>query len=48
MTDAEKEAARAVLSVAQGFANKGDLLGYARALKEAAGLAQAAVEERAQ
>ncbi len=47
MSDKDKEAARAVLAVAQGFIDKGDLSGYARTLKEAAGLAQAAVEERA-
>ncbi|MEX3926709.1 hypothetical protein AB4Y36_22130 [Paraburkholderia sp. BR10936] len=46
MTHAEKEAARAVLAVAQGFVDKGDLRGYARALEEAAGLAKAAVLER--
>lgn len=47
MTDADKEAARAVLAVAQEFLEKGDLRGFARALDEAAGLAKAAVQERA-
>lgn len=47
MSDVEKEAARAMLAVAQGFVDKGDLHGFARALEEAAGLAKAAVAERA-
>lgn len=46
MNDAEKEAARALLAVAQGFVDEADLRGFARALEEAAGLAKAAVEER--
>lgn len=46
MSDTEKEAARKALAVAQSLVDSGDLRGYARALTEAAGLAQAAVAER--
>ncbi len=46
MTEKEIGAARQILAVAQAFADKGDLRGYARALEEAAGLAKAAVAER--
>jgi len=48
MADAERSAAKAVLAVAQSFADKGDLRGFARALEEAAALAKAGIAERTQ